>query len=118
MQRKSQVGSNYGFNGPSQFLAWASKQAGAKGNAPGFNSQFQYPEGAQTNTNAEYIDGSFDAGRAIPQISTQRKLISGNYHSMVEDTPFDIKAYNKQKQNLMAVGLAFLLVGVIIYYSK
>lgn len=110
-QRK--VGS--GFNDPNSFLRWAEMNAGAKGNAPGFNSQFQYPLGANTNTNGEYIDGSFDSGKAIPQNSWQNSM---DYHSMVPDIPFDQKATEKQQNNLMAFGLAALVVGIILFQSR
>ena len=106
------------FNNFNDYLKFAQKQAGAKGNAPGFNSQFQYPDGAQTNTNWEYIDGRFDGGRAIPQLDTQRKLITGEYESMVPDIPFDRKAHKQQKLNLVAFGLGFLVVGVILLQNK
>lgn len=111
MLRGSSVGGGTNFSSYSDWLRFAQRAAGSKGNAPGFNKQFQYPEGASTNVNWEYIDGRFDGGRALPQMTTQRKLITGDYESMVPDIPFDLKAHEAQQRNLAAFGLSALVVG-------
>ena len=102
------------FSTYNPFVLWAQKTQGSKGNAPGFTNEFQFPEGASTNTNYEYIDGTFDGGRAIPQIATQEKLLMGNYQSMVPDIPFDEGAHEKQKKSLMMMGFAALTVGAFL----
>lgn len=108
------MGGGSNFSSYGQWLQYAQRVAGSKGNAPGFNKQFQYPEGASTNTNWEYIDGRFDGGRALPQMTTQRKLITGDYESMVPDIPFDKKAHEAQQRNLTAFGLSALVVGLFL----
>lgn len=114
MLRRDKVGGWSDFSNYSDYLKFAQKQAGAKGNAPGFNSQFQYPDGASTNVNWEYIDGNMEGGRALPQMTTQRKLMTGNYNAMVPDVPFDMKAHTGQKKNLAAYGFAALVVGFFL----
>lgn len=115
MQSSRRKNSAAPFNSFNNYLNFANRVSADKGNAPGFNSQFQYPEGAVTNSSVEFLDSRFDGGRAIPQIDTQRKLITGDYNSMVPDIPFDLKAHNNQKTNLIAFGMAALVVGVLLF---
>lgn len=105
--------------GSTQNIAtWAEKNAGAKGNAPGFPLDYQYPWGAQTATNWEYIDARFDGGRSIPQIGPQQTWTTGEVQNMVPDVPFDYEAAKRQKENLIAYGLASLVVALILFQSR
>jgi hypothetical protein len=115
MQSIRKKNSSAPFNNFNNYIGYAERDAAAKGNAPGFNSQFQYPEGAITNSSKEFLNSRFDGGKAIPQIKSQRRLLTGEYGSMVPDIPFDLKAHKNQKANLMAFGLAALVVGFLLY---
>jgi hypothetical protein len=100
---------------PDAFFSSARSMIADHQNVPGFPLQFEYQEQPQhpLHSRNEYFAVNLQPSGDVPQ-NGERQPVIGDYHSMVEDLPWDPIHERKVKNNLTIAGFGFMAMAMML----